>query len=75
MAQSTKLGTVSAFLLVITLMPPYSNWRFPINFVCLGLSIVLSLLAAQQGSKWWLTIPGLIVAGVSTLWWIAAHTF
>lgn len=75
MTLSQKLGAASAFLLATTLIPPYSGWRFPINFACLGLSIVLALVAAHQGSKWWLTIPGLILGGVGFGLYLGFHSF
>ena len=75
MTRSAKLGTTSVVLLLSTLIPIFLNWQFPIAFVFAVLSGVFALLAAQQGSRWWLTVPGLIVAGVSILWWNAAHTF
>jgi hypothetical protein len=65
MTRSVKLGTVSVVLLASTLIPPFSNWRYPITFACVGLSGLLGLLAARQGSKWWLAIPGMIVGGVA----------
>ena len=64
MRKSAKLGAVSALLLASIFIPPYANWREPINFASVGVSCVLGLLAAQQGSRWWLTIPCLIIVGL-----------
>jgi len=75
MTRSAKLGITSIFLLLSTLIPTFLNWQFPIAFVCAVLSILFGLLAAQQGSRWWLTVPGLIVAGISILWWNGARAF
>lgn len=75
MTLSTKLGITSIFLLLSTLISGIFNWQFPIAFVCAALSVLFGLLAAQQSSKWWLSVPGLNVAGVSILWWMGAHTF
>ena len=75
MARSTKLGIASVVLLLIALLALFPKWDTPITFASAALSILFGLLAAQQGSKWWLTIPGLIIAGASFVWWIAAHTF
>jgi hypothetical protein len=58
MTQSMKLGIASVVLLSSILIPPFSNWRYPITFACVGLSGLLGVLASQQGSKWWLTVPG-----------------
>jgi hypothetical protein len=74
MTRSAKLGITSVVLLLIALLTLFPNWGSPVAFASVGLSGLFGLLAAQQGSRWWLTIPGLIIAGVSFGWWIAAHT-
>ena len=75
MRKSAKLGAVSALLLASIFIPPYTNWREPINFASVGLSCVLGLLAAQQGSRWWLTIPCLIIVGFVFVLYLGAHSF
>jgi hypothetical protein len=75
MTRSKKLGIVSVVLLGSVCIPPFANWREPISFASVGVSAVLSLLAAQQGSKWWLVIPCVIVAGFAVGWYLAAHSF
>jgi hypothetical protein len=62
-------------LLGSVFVPPFQNWREPISFASVGLSAVLGLLAAQQGSKWWLVIPCVIVAGCAAGIYLAAHSF
>jgi hypothetical protein len=57
MTRSAKLGITSVVLLFIALVPPFLNWRYPITFVSVGLSGLFGLLAAQQGSRWWLAVP------------------
>ena len=63
MKRSTKIGIASAVLLLSIFVPPYSEWRTPINFACAILACVLGLLAASSGRKWWLLVPGSIVVG------------
>jgi len=75
MTRSTKLGMASVILLLIALVPPFLNWREPITFVSVGLSGLFGLLAAQQGSKWWLTIPGVILCGVAFGLYLGFHSF
>lgn len=75
MTRSGKLGTASVVLLLSIFVPPFENWREPISFASVGLSAVLGLLAAQQGSKWWLVIPCIIVAGCAAGLYLAAHSF
>jgi hypothetical protein len=75
MTRSVKLGITSAALLATTLVPPFSNWRHPLTFICVGLSGLLGLLAAQQGSKWWLTIPGVIGGGLALGMYLGFHAF
>jgi hypothetical protein len=73
--QSAKLGITSVNLLVSTLVPPFFNWRHPIAFVSLGLSGPFALLAASQGSKWLLTIPGIILTGLRSYSILASIRF
>jgi hypothetical protein len=75
MTRSGKLGIASSVLLGSIFVPPFQNWREPISFASAGLSAVLGLLAAQQGSKWWLVIPSVIVAGCAVVLYFAAHSF
>ena len=63
MKRSAKAGIASVVLLLVILIPPYSEWRTPINLACAVLSCVLGALAATSGRKWWLVIPASIVAG------------
>lgn len=63
MKRSTKAGIASVVLLLVILIPPYREWRTPINLACAVLSCVLGALAATSGRKWWLVIPASIVAG------------
>jgi len=75
MTRSRKLGIVSAVLLGSIFIPPFSNWRQPISFASVGLSAGLGLLAAQQGSKWWLVIPCAIVVGLAFGLYLGFHSF
>jgi fatty acid desaturase len=61
--RSTKAGIASAVLLLVIFIPPYREWRTPINLACAVLSCALGALAATSGRKWWLVIPASIVAG------------
>ena len=63
MKRSTKIGIVSAVLFASIFIPPYREWRAPISVACAVLACVLGTLAATSGRKWWLVIPGSIVAG------------
>jgi hypothetical protein len=74
MTRSAKLGITSVILLLSTLVPPFVNWRYPITFISVGLSGLFALLAAQQGSKWWLT-PGVILGGVAFGLYLGFHSF
>jgi hypothetical protein len=58
---STKLGVASVLLLASVFVPPYTDWRGPINFAATGISFVLALLAAHRGAKSWLAVPALRV--------------
>jgi hypothetical protein len=75
MTRSRKLGIVSTVLLGSIFVPPFPNWREPVSLASVGVSGVLGLLAAQQGSKWWLVIPCIIVTGFVIGLYFAAHSF
>lgn len=75
MTRSAKLGTASTLLLGSIFVPPFSNWREPLSVAFAVVSCVLALLAAQQGSKWWLAIPCAVVIGSGVGWYLAAHSF
>jgi hypothetical protein len=75
LTQSAKLGITSVVQLVSTLVPPFFNWRHPITFVSLGLSGLFALLAASQGSKWLLIIPGIILSGLRSYSILASIRF
>ena len=63
MKRSTKIGIISAVLLLSICVPPYREWRTPINLACAVLACVLGTLASGKGRKWWLVIPASVVAG------------
>ena len=71
MTRSTKAGIASAALLLSIFMPPYAEWRAPINVACAVLSCVLGLLASGTGRRWWLLIPGSIVTGFALVLYFA----
>jgi len=75
MTRSAKLGIASAVLLGSAFVPPFSNWREPVTLASVVVSGVLGLLAAQQGSKWWLVIPSLILMGFAVGLFLGAHSF
>jgi uncharacterized membrane protein len=75
MTRSAKLGITSVVLLLIALVTPFINWRFPIAFISGVLSVLLAALAAQQGSRWWLMVPGVIIAEFSLGLYVGFHSF
>ena len=74
MTRSTKAGLISLALLLSMFIPPYAEWRAPINLVCAVLSCVLGALAATRGRRWWLVVPGSIVSGFALLLYLAITT-
>jgi hypothetical protein len=74
MKRSTKAGIAAVALLVSIFLPPYAEWRAPINFACAILACVLGALAAASGRRWWLVIPGSIVAGFVVVLYLAINT-
>ena len=75
MTRSAKLGNTSVLLLLIALVPPFLNLRYPITFVSVGFSGLFGLLAAQQGSRWWLTVPAIIIGEVLLALYLGFHSF
>jgi hypothetical protein len=72
--RSTKAGIASLALLMSIFIPPYAEWRVPINFACAVLACVLGLLASASGRRWWLIIPGSIVTGFVLVLYLAITT-
>lgn len=75
MKRSTKAGITSAALLVSIFLPPYSEWRAPVKLACVVAACVLGALAAASGKRWWLVIPGSIVAGLVLVLYNAIYAF
>jgi hypothetical protein len=75
MTRSAKLGITSVVLLLIALVTPFINWQFPITFISGVLSVPFAVLAAQQGSRWWLTVPGIIMVEFSLGLYVGFHSF
>jgi 4-amino-4-deoxy-L-arabinose transferase-like glycosyltransferase len=73
MTRSNKLGLASFVFMVATPAAIVVSPNLPFAFVFAVLSCVLALLAAQQGRRWWLAIPALIVAGGTLLVYIGWH--
>jgi hypothetical protein len=73
--RSAKLGITSVVLLLITLMTPFTNWDLPITFISGVLSVLFAALAAQQGSRWWLTVPGVVIVEFSLGLYVGFHAF
>jgi hypothetical protein len=72
MTRSAKLGFTSIALLVSAqfLLKPFDGL---LGVVLIFFSILLGILAARDGSRWWLAVPGLAVALVAFLVWIVLH--
>jgi hypothetical protein len=75
MTVSAKLGIASILLVGSIFVRPFANWRGPIDVACAVISAVLGLLASQRGSKWWLVIPGAILAGFGICLYVAFHSY
>lgn len=73
MARSVKLGITGILLLVCSVVVSFWNSELPINFVLAFLSCVLALLAAQQGSKWWLVLPCTVLAVGGLIFYVGFH--
>jgi hypothetical protein len=75
MTRSAKLGITSVVLLLIALVTLFVNWQFPITFISGVLSFLFAVLAAQQGSRWWLTLPGILIVEFSLALYVGFHSF
>lgn len=63
MERSRKLGLVSAGLCAVPFLAGDSSLSGPIDLTAFVTACVLGLLAARDGSKWWLLAPGLLAGG------------
>lgn len=75
MKRSTKTGIIAAALMLSIFLPPYAEWRAPFNFACGVLACALGALAAASGRRWWLIIPGTIVAGFFLALYLSVSSF
>ena len=62
MKLSVKLGIAALILMAGSVVAASMHGDFPLGLVCAVISCVLGFLAARNGSKWWLLIPGVILA-------------
>jgi len=67
MTRSLKMGVISVVLMGGAAAPS------PLNAACLVISCVLGLLAAQQGSRWWLAVPGTIIGVTAVILYLGVH--
>lgn len=67
MTRSVKLGIASVVLAAGSVLPS------PLNAVFATVSCVLGLLAAHQGSRWWLVVPITILTLSGILLYIGFH--
>jgi hypothetical protein len=70
--RSSKLGFSSLLLFAGFIVLPFWAGNLPFGWIFAVISSVLGWLASRQGTKWWLLIPGSIVALVV---FIAVVTF
>jgi energy-coupling factor transporter transmembrane protein EcfT len=68
--RSAKLGIASLLLIVASLVPAFLKPETPFTFICAWISCLLGFIAAKQGSKWWLVIPSLIIAGTALMLYV-----
>jgi energy-coupling factor transporter transmembrane protein EcfT len=68
---SSKLGIASGIMAACAVC--FLPAPLPISFICSVLSAVLGFIAAQRGSKWWLTIPSVLVIAAAMLLYVGLH--
>jgi hypothetical protein len=73
MTRSTKLGIASAAMLVMASVLAMVVPQLPLGLAAAFVSVVLGLLAAWQGSKWWLLMPGIVIAAFGIGLWAGFH--
>jgi len=73
MTRSVKLGVASLALVALSATPPIAGSHTPFSFVFAVISCVLAFLAAQQGSKWWLAVPCILIVVFGLLMWVGFH--
>jgi hypothetical protein len=62
MQRSDKLGVTSAVCLVLALLPPYENWKQPVNTLLIFASFALAYFAGRSGRRAWFGMCLLLVA-------------
>ncbi len=69
MSRSLKLGLASLGVLALAMVPFILGSNTPTGLALAAISCVLASLAADQGSKWWLTVPVVVLLAASILLW------
>lgn len=62
MTRSNRLGIASAIAVVLAVALGLVVPQVPLGITAAFVSVILGLLAAQQGSRWWLVVPGSVIA-------------
>ena len=75
MQLSTKLGFASLAMLGLTVVLALFAPHGPLAFMATFLACGLGALAAQRGTKWWLAVPGGMVAVFFVVLFIAFRAF
>ena len=63
MADATKIGVAGMVLLLLAIGWGALGWPEPLPIVFAFISFVLGCIAALRGSRWWLILPGILLAG------------
>ena len=73
MRLSMKLGIASLTMLGLSGGLAIYAPQVPLAFVAGFLACVLGALAAQRGTKWWLVVPGVLIALFLLILYVGFH--
>lgn len=62
MQRGDKFGVTSLVCLFLALLPPYENWKQPVNTLLVFASFTLAYFAGRAGRRAWFAVCALLVA-------------
>lgn len=62
MQRADKLGVASAVCLALAALPPYENWKEPVNALLFFVAFALAYFAGRTGRRAWFGMCVLLVA-------------
>lgn len=74
MTRPNKLGIAGCICLILSMAPPYANWKQPVNAALIAIAFALAYRAGRTGSRAWWTVCAVVLLMLSLLLFSAWRT-